>query len=67
MAYTLKTEGEKISQGVPLGRIGAEEDVAGTALFLASPAGRYVSGATLPLDGGLLVYYPKDKIPKAKL
>jgi NAD(P)-dependent dehydrogenase (short-subunit alcohol dehydrogenase family) len=69
MAFTLKAEGEKIVKNMPLGRIGVDEDVAGTALFLASPAGRFVTGATIPLDGGILVNLPKDKImpTKAKL
>jgi NAD(P)-dependent dehydrogenase (short-subunit alcohol dehydrogenase family) len=65
MAFTLKQEGDAIRENVPLGRIGTDEDVAGTALFLSSPAGRYVSGATIPLDGGVLVRLPKDKIQKS--
>jgi NAD(P)-dependent dehydrogenase (short-subunit alcohol dehydrogenase family) len=70
MAFTLKQEGENTVKNIPLTRIGADEDVAGTAMFLASPAGRYVTGATIPLDGGILVNFPKEKIPlagKAKL
>jgi NAD(P)-dependent dehydrogenase (short-subunit alcohol dehydrogenase family) len=62
MAFTLKAEGEKMVKSMPLGRIGVDEDVAGTALFLASAAGRFVTGATIPLDGGILVTLPKDKI-----
>ena len=38
---------------VPLGRAGGQEDIAGPAIFLASPAGRYLTGVTLPVDGGL--------------
>jgi 3-oxoacyl-[acyl-carrier protein] reductase len=38
---------------VPLGRIGSVEDVAGVGGFLASPAAAYVTGAVLPVDGGL--------------
>ena len=42
-----------IEAGVPLGRIGRPDDVAGLALFLASRAGAYVTGAVIPLDGGI--------------
>jgi len=38
---------------VPLGRIGRPDDVAGLTLFLASRAGAYVTGAIIPLDGGI--------------
>ncbi|MEE8245744.1 MAG: SDR family oxidoreductase [Alphaproteobacteria bacterium] len=36
----------------PLGRWGEPEEIAGTALFLASPAAAFITGATLPVDGG---------------
>jgi NAD(P)-dependent dehydrogenase (short-subunit alcohol dehydrogenase family) len=39
----------------PLGRWGTPEDVAGPALFLASEAARFVTGAVLPVDGGYLI------------
>jgi NAD(P)-dependent dehydrogenase (short-subunit alcohol dehydrogenase family) len=42
-----------IEKEVPLGRIGRPDDVAGLALFLASRAGSYVTGAIIPLDGGI--------------
>jgi NAD(P)-dependent dehydrogenase (short-subunit alcohol dehydrogenase family) len=44
---------EIVEQGVPLGRIGTPDDVAGLTLFLASRAGAYVTGAVIPLDGGI--------------
>ena len=40
----------------PLGRAGGPEDIAGAAVFLASDAARFVSGQTLPLDGGMDVW-----------
>ena len=41
---------------VPLGRLGEPEDIAGPAVFLASDLARYVTGVTLPVDGGFLAY-----------
>lgn len=38
---------------IPLGRLGTPEDMAGVALFLASPLAAYVLGQTIPVDGGL--------------
>jgi NAD(P)-dependent dehydrogenase (short-subunit alcohol dehydrogenase family) len=55
MAATLKNFGEAIKEGIPLGRIGSPEDVAGACLFLSSRAGAFVNGATIALDGGSLV------------
>jgi NAD(P)-dependent dehydrogenase (short-subunit alcohol dehydrogenase family) len=55
MAKTLEDFKEEIEAGIPLGRIGSKEDVAGACLFLSSKAGSYVNGATIALDGGSLV------------
>lgn len=43
---------------LPLGRFGEPEDVAGIALYLASPASDYVSGSVFVVDGGLNVSSP---------
>ena len=43
----------RVSDRVPLGRIGTAEDIAGATLYLCSRAGAYVTGAVLPIDGGM--------------
>lgn len=40
--------------GVPLGRIGQTSDIASVALFLASDASSFVTGVTIPVDGGMV-------------
>jgi NAD(P)-dependent dehydrogenase (short-subunit alcohol dehydrogenase family) len=44
----------------PLKRIGEPHEIAGIALYLASPAGAYATGQTFVVDGGELVYAPLD-------
>ena len=42
-----------IAAEVPVGRIGTPDDIAGTAIFLASRAGAYITGTTIPVGGGM--------------
>lgn len=44
---------QQMEGNTPLGRVGEPEDVAAAVLYLASPAGRYVTGKLLEVDGGL--------------
>jgi NAD(P)-dependent dehydrogenase (short-subunit alcohol dehydrogenase family) len=53
MAETLRNFGDSIAASSPLGRIGRPDDMAGTAIYLASRAGAYVTGAVIPVDGGI--------------
>ncbi|MBW2360901.1 MAG: SDR family oxidoreductase [Deltaproteobacteria bacterium] len=53
MAATLERFGDALRDTVPLRRIGRPEDMAGVAIFLASQAGAYLTGAVVPVDGGI--------------
>ncbi len=44
---------ERMERATPLGRIGDPEDIAAAVLFLASPAGGYLTGKIIEVDGGL--------------
>jgi len=43
-----------VTSRVPLGRVGTPEDIAGAAIFLSSRAGAYLTGAIIPVDGGIV-------------
>ncbi|HZQ85927.1 MAG TPA: 3-oxoacyl-ACP reductase FabG [Acidimicrobiales bacterium] len=43
----------EIRSAVPLGRMATAEEVAGVVTWLASPAASYITGAVIPIDGGL--------------
>lgn len=50
---TLEQKGEEqIAKGIPLGRIGGEDDLKGAALYLATKASDFVTGTVLSVDGG---------------
>ena len=53
MNKAARDHGDAISAGIPSGRIGTTEDMAGAAVYLASRAGDYVLGSTLIVDGGV--------------
>jgi NAD(P)-dependent dehydrogenase (short-subunit alcohol dehydrogenase family) len=49
---------DEVATRVPAGRIGTDEDMAGTAIYLASRASDYVVGATIAVDGGIVYANP---------
>ncbi|MGW6901411.1 SDR family oxidoreductase [Streptomyces sp. NPDC054919] len=53
MAATLKAQGDAVVESAPLRRIGRPDDMAGVAIYLSSRAGAYVTGAVIPVDGGI--------------
>jgi len=56
MTSELKPElREAILKQIPLGSFGSAEDIAAAALYLAGPAGRYVTGQVLTVDGGMVM------------
>jgi 3-oxoacyl-[acyl-carrier protein] reductase len=44
---------DKYKSGIPLGRFASAEDIANTALFLASDMGNYITGQVISVCGGL--------------
>lgn len=46
--------GRRILEHTPMGRFGSGEEIAGAAVFLASPAAKFINGHTIVIDGGYL-------------
>jgi NAD(P)-dependent dehydrogenase (short-subunit alcohol dehydrogenase family) len=53
MAATLEKFRDSLEKTIPRKRIGTPEDMAGVAIYLASRAGAYLTGAVIPVDGGI--------------
>jgi NAD(P)-dependent dehydrogenase (short-subunit alcohol dehydrogenase family) len=51
---------EYLVDSVPMGRLGETEDIVGAALWLASDASGYVTGANVAIDGGLALGLSED-------
>lgn len=54
-ATATEEQADHVGKGVPLGRIGSPDDIAGATLYLCGKGGSYITGAILPLDGGIHV------------
>ena len=48
-------QGDAAGHGLPLQRLGEPDDIAGSAVFLASDAARWITGHVLVVDGGALI------------
>lgn len=53
--YSANYQRKIIDARIPLGRLGNADEVASTAVFLASDAAGYITGASVPVDGGVLL------------
>jgi 3-oxoacyl-[acyl-carrier protein] reductase len=51
--YPPEFRAKQSAQEIPVGRYGEPEELASLAVFLASPIARYITGAVMPVDGGL--------------
>ncbi|KAH8102155.1 putative NADPH-dependent beta-ketoacyl reductase [Cristinia sonorae] len=60
-AFAFSMKGANVGKGLPTGRAGSAQDMAGLALFLASPASAYITGACIPIDGGSTIRVAKFK------
>jgi 3-oxoacyl-[acyl-carrier protein] reductase len=54
--YTPEYRAWQAEHEIPVGEYGQPEDIANLACFLASPRARYITGAVIPVDGGLRKY-----------
>ena len=54
--YSPEFRAKQSAEEIPVGRYGEPEELASLAVFLASPVARYITGAVLPVDGGLRRY-----------
>ena len=53
---TMTPRGQAIISHTPAGRLGAPDDLAGTLLWLVSPAAAFVTGVVVPVDGGFAAF-----------
>ena len=51
----MRNPGEKLAKRIPQRRVGAESDLDGAILLLASNASRYMTGSVVTVDGGFLL------------
>jgi 2-deoxy-D-gluconate 3-dehydrogenase len=63
MNRAARDHGDEVAKAIPNRRIGRDDDMAACAIYLASRAGDYVIGVTIPVDGGVaLANLPRGRI-----
>ena len=60
-----KDDRATVAQQMPLQRLGTKDDVADVAVFLASDRSSYITGSTIPVDGGMMLLGPELMKPQA--
>jgi citronellol/citronellal dehydrogenase len=61
-----EAEAERWRRAIPLGRLGTPAEVAGLIAFLATPAGTYITGTTIAVDGGADAWGMGEPVPVPK-
>lgn len=56
--------GRRILENTPMERFGTPEEIAGAVVYLASPAGRFVNGECINVDGGFMIHGVSDATPR---
>jgi len=54
MNKAARDHGDLVANSIPNKRVGNAQDISGAVIFLASRAGDYVIGTTIPVDGGIV-------------
>jgi NAD(P)-dependent dehydrogenase (short-subunit alcohol dehydrogenase family) len=52
---------KNIENSIPVGFVGQPDDIAPSVLLLCSDEGRYITGADIPIDGGMSIPFTKGK------